>query len=186
MTIGIGGSYLGVDFVYEALKSHPKCKGDRVLKLIANVDPLDAAQKFASLDHEQVLFIVLSKTFTTAETMLNARTAKNWLLEKYAATSPALDAKAIVAAQICAVSTALDKTAAFGIESQNVFGFWNWVGGRFSVCSAIGALPLSLVFGFDIFQQFLDGARAMDRHFASAPLAHNFPVLMGLLAVYNA
>lgn len=94
---------------------------------------------------------MLSKTFTTAETMLNAETARNWLIEKYAASVPTLNAKEIVSAQICAVSTALDKTADFGIDSNNVFGFWNWVGGRYSVTSAIGAVPLSLVFGYDVF-----------------------------------
>merc|ERR1719343_990696 len=111
--------------------------------------------------------------------MLNARTLKAWIVKE-------LGNEAAVAKHVVACSTALEKTKAFGIDSANVFGFWDWVGGRFSVCSAVGVLPLSLQYGFDIVREFLDGAHAMDKHFASAPLEQNLPALLGLLTVWNA
>merc|ERR1719379_1659391 len=109
--------------------------------------------------------------------MLNAKTVKDWLIKE-------LGTPDCVAKHVAACSTALDKTKAFGIDSANVFGFWDWVGGRFSVCSAVGVLPLSLQYGFDIVREFLDGAAAMDVHFSTAPPAQNLPTLLGLLTVW--
>lgn len=130
----------------------------RTLKFIANVDPFDALQNFDALNHETTLFVVISKTFTTRETILNAKTARNWLIEKYSASQDTFDPQSIVSSHMCAVSTNLKGTKEFGILDSRVFKFWDWVGGRFSVCCAVGALPLSLVFGFDIFKKFLSGA----------------------------
>lgn len=182
LAIGIGGSYLGVEFVNEALKTDPEasklCEG-RKLKFLANVDPIDSKRALEGLNAETTLVLVVSKTFTTAETMLNARTVKEWLIKE-------LGSPDCIAKHVAAASTALDKTAAFGIDSNNVFGFWDWVGGRFSVWSAVGVLPLSLQYGFDMVSQFLDGGAAMDNHFMSAPMAENLPTLAGLLSVWNA
>merc|ERR1719199_339937 len=165
LAIGIGGSYLGVEFVNEALKTDPDgeqtCKGRR-LKFLANVDPIDVKRQLADLNAETTLVIVVSKTFTTAETMLNARTVKDWLIKE-------LKSDACVAKHVVACSTALEKTKAFGIDPNNVFGFWDWVGGRFSVWSAVGMLGLSLQYGFEICEEFLQGAQMMDEHFRSAP-----------------
>merc|ERR1719197_177208 len=180
--IGIGGSYLGVEFVFEALRTDPKAaeaaKG-RNLHFLANVDPIDVKRALMGVPAETTLVVVISKTFTTAETMLNAKTVKEWLIKE-------LGSPDCVAKHVAAASTALDKTSAFGIDSNNVFGFWDWVGGRFSVTSAVGVLPLSLQYGFDIVSQFMDGMAAMDEHFLKAPMAENLPTLAGLLAVWNA
>eukprot|EP00971_Amphidinium_carterae_P259679 5152556-Amphidinium_carterae.1 len=180
--IGIGGSYLGVECVFEALKTDPqaaeKAKG-RNLRFLANVDPIDVRRALSGLSAETTLVVVISKTFTTAETMLNARTVKEWLIKE-------LGSEACVAKHVVACSTAMEKTKAFGIDPANVFGFWDWVGGRFSVCSAVGVLPLSLQYGFEVVNAFLEGAHAMDEHFRTAPAKENLPVLMGLLSVWNA
>merc|ERR1719282_199861 len=181
LCIGIGGSFLGVEFVYEAWKTDPKCaeaaKGRR-LKFLANVDPIDVKRALEGYSAETTLVIVISKTFTTAETMLNARTIKDWLVKE-------LGTDAAIAKHVVACSTALDKTKAFGIDSENVFGFWDWVGGRFSVCSAVGVLPLSLQYGFDNVREFLDGCADVDKHFETVPFEQNLPVLLGLLTVWN-
>ncbi|CAK9026027.1 Glucose-6-phosphate isomerase [Durusdinium trenchii] len=182
LCIGIGGSYLGVEFVHEALRTDPagaQAAQGRSLRFLANVDPIDVKRALTGLNAETTLVVVISKTFTTAETMLNARTVKDWLLKE-------LKSEAAIAKHVIACSTALDKTKAFGIDSDNVFGFWDWVGGRFSVCSAVGVVPLSLQYGFDVVKKFLDGARAMDLHFKDAPLDRNLPTLLGLLSVWNA
>lgn len=179
--IGIGGSYLSVEFVFEALKTDPEAavaaRGRR-LRFLANVDPIDIKRALDGLSAETTLVLIVSKTFTTAETMLNARTVKQWLIKE-------LGSPDCIAKHVAACSTALDKTKAFGIDSKNVFGFWDWVGGRFSCWCAVGALPLSLQYGFDTVQKFLEGGRAMDEHFAKAPPNQNLPMLMGLLAVWN-
>lgn len=181
LAIGIGGSYLGVEFVNEALRTDPEaektCQGRR-LKFLANVDPIDVKRALGDLDASTTLVLVVSKTFTTAETMLNARTVKEWLIKE-------LGSPDCIAKHVAAASTALDKTKAFGIDDNNVFGFWDWVGGRFSVCSAVGVLPLSLQYGFPVVSQFLDGCAAMDQHFLTAPMAENLPTLVGLLEVWN-
>lgn len=142
---------------------------------------MDIARALAGLDPETTLIVVVSKTFTTAETMLNARTLKRWLIDNITGYNE----KDIIRQHMVAVSSAIPKAVDFGISAENVFGFWDWVGGRYSVCSAVGVLPLSLQYGFPIVQQFLAGAHNMDQHFLEAPLRVNFPVLLGLLGVWN-
>jgi glucose-6-phosphate isomerase len=169
VAIGIGGSFLGPEFVYEALRYEPTCKAASAgynLKFLANVDPTDFFRALEGIDVEESLFIIVSKTFTTAETMLNARTCKNHIKEAYKAkVTDEAQWDAIFGSHLCAVSTNLKSTAEFGIKDENVFGFWEWVGGRFSVSSAVGVLPLSLFYGYDNVAQFLAGCKAMDTHF---------------------
>jgi len=180
IAIGIGGSYLGGEFVSEALKTEPKAKNaskGRRLRFLANVDPIDVARATADLDPETTLVVVISKTFTTAETMLNARTLRNWVVQKLGAQA--------VSKHMVAVSTAIDKVTAFGIDPKNAFQFWDWVGGRYSVTSAVGLLPLALQYGYEVVEQFLAGARSVDQNFLTAPPRANLPVLLGLLGVWN-
>ena len=180
VAIGIGGSYLGPEFVYESLRNNPKCakaSAGRRLRFLANVDPIDVARALEGLNPETTLAIVVSKTFTTAETMLNARSIRAWLVKSLG--------KKAVANHMVAVSTNLPAVADFGIDPDNAFGFWDWVGGRYSVCSAVGILPLALQFGFKPLQEFLAGANMMDEHFRKAPLRKNLPVILGLLGVWN-
>lgn len=185
--IGIGGSQLGPEFVYEALRADAKANKaaeGRTLRFLANVDPVDFSLCTGDLDPEETLIVVISKTFTTAETMLNARTAKDWLLKGLAAKGYATTDE-IVSKHVAAVSTAIPKCVDFGIDEKNIFGFWDWVGGRFSVCSAVGLLPLSLQYSYEVMSDFLDGAHDMDEHFFETPLRENIPVLLGLLGVWN-
>ncbi|MBL8768566.1 MAG: glucose-6-phosphate isomerase [Planctomycetes bacterium] len=180
VAIGIGGSYLGPEFVAEALRTDGACAkaaAGRRLRFLANVDPIDVARALDGLDPATTLVVVISKTFTTAETMLNAKTVRAWLVKK-------LGAKA-VARHMVAVSTNLDAVAKFGIDPANAFGFWDWVGGRYSVCSAVGLVPLALHYGWKPIERFLAGAHSIDEHFASAPLRKNLPVLLGLFGVWN-
>jgi len=185
VNIGIGGSDLGPVMVYEALK--PRADAGIEARFISNIDPTDLAQTTADLDPETTLFIVASKTFTTLETLTNARLARDWLwagLQQSGAIDDTDEAKKdAVAHHFVAVSTALDKVAEFGIDTDNAFGFWDWVGGRYSVDSAIG-LSLELALGPDVFEELLAGFHAIDVHTASTPLAQNVPVLMGLLNVW--
>lgn len=180
VAVGIGGSFLGPLFIHTALKTEPvaarACEG-RVLRFLANVDPIDVARALNGLNPEETLVVVVSKTFTTAETMLNARTVRKWLIAQLGPES--------VAKHMVAVSTNLKLVKEFGIDPANAFGFWDWVGGRYSVCSAVGMLPLSLMYGFDVMQEFLMGANNIDDHFKNMPLDQNIPVLMGLLSVWN-
>jgi len=152
VAIGIGGSYLGPEFVYEALRfdegANAEAQG-RKLKFLANVDPVDICRAIEDVDFEETMFVIVSKTFTTAETMLNARTIKRKIVEFFAGKVENSDSEAALKAHLCAVSTNHAATDAFGIARENVFGFWDWVGGRFSVSSAVGLLPLSLHYGFD-------------------------------------
>ena len=187
VNIGIGGSDLGPVMAYEALAPyrHPELE----CRFISNIDPTDAATTLRDLEPETTLFIVSSKTFGTLETLTNARLCKAWLLDALRA-SGAIDAgseadAAAVSRHFVAVSTALDKVAAFGIDPANAFGFWDWVGGRYSVDSAIGT-SLVVAIGPERFADFLAGFHAMDEHFRSTELAHNVPVLMGLLNVWYA
>ncbi|MES1908834.1 MAG: hypothetical protein MHM6MM_001695 [Cercozoa sp. M6MM] len=181
VVVGIGGSYLGTEFLYETLRMHPECRQSaqgRRLHFVANVDPYSATKVMQTLDATSTLVIVVSKTFTTAETMLNARTLRRWLLQSLGEG---------YGKHMAAVSAAPEKVTQFGIDANEaMFEFWDWVGGRFSVTSAVGMLPLSLVFGFDIAREILAGARDMDRHFVETenPL-ENLPVLLALLAVWN-
>lgn len=181
LAIGIGGSYLGPRFVSEAIRMHRDAYAGaqgRTLRFLANVDPVDVAIAREGLDPASTLVVVVSKTFTTAETMLNARTMRKWIVD-------ALGEDA-VGKHMIAVSTNAKGVSDFGIDAQNnMFGFWDWVGGRYSVCSAVGVLPLALQYGFDVVQTFLDGAHDMDEHYRTAPIAQNLPVLLGLLGVWN-
>jgi glucose-6-phosphate isomerase len=174
VNIGIGGSDLGPAMAVEALKAYSQ--RDLDVYFVSNVDGTHFAEISRQLDPETTLFVVASKTFTTQETMTNAVTARAWLLD-------ALHDKAAVARHFVAVSTNANGVAAFGIDTDNMFGFWDWVGGRYSMCSAVG-LPVMLAIGPDNFGQMLDGFHAMDRHFAETPLARNMPVLLGLLGVW--
>ncbi|MDN5766182.1 MAG: glucose-6-phosphate isomerase [Humibacillus sp.] len=185
VNIGIGGSDLGPVMVYEALK--PYVKAGLSARFISNIDPTDAAQKTAGLNPETTLFIVASKTFTTLETLTNARLCRAWLLENLQQNG-AIDGGDVAAAEaiakhFVAVSTALDKVADFGIDPENAFGFWDWVGGRYSVGSAIGT-AVAVTVGPENFADFLAGMHAIDRHFVEADLAENVPALMGLLNVW--
>ena len=185
LSIGIGGSDLGPVMVYEALKPYADAGID--CTYVSNIDPNDMAEKVRGLDPETTLVIVVSKTFTTLETLTNAREAKTWMLESLRAAgaidgTPEQDAEAI-RRHFVAVSTALDLVADFGIDPENAFGFWNWVGGRYSVDSAVG-LSLIVVFGPERFQQFLEGFHAIDRAFVETPLEENVVALMGLLNVW--
>jgi glucose-6-phosphate isomerase len=185
VNIGIGGSDLGPVMVYEALK--PYLLQGLEARFVSNIDPTDVAQKTADLDPETTLFIVASKTFGTLETLTNARLARAWLWEGLAAAGALEDTDdartAAVGRHFVAVSTALDKVAAFGIDPANAFGFWDWVGGRYSVDSAIGT-SLAVAFGPDRFRELLAGFRAMDEHFRTTPFERNVPALMGLLNVW--
>jgi glucose-6-phosphate isomerase len=172
VNIGIGGSDLGPAMATLALA--PYHDGPRA-HFVSNVDSANIADTIATLDPARTLVIVASKTFTTIETMTNARTAQAWMRE-------ALGDKA--GKHFAAVSTALDKTEAFGIDEDRVFGFWDWVGGRYSVWGAVG-LPLMIAIGPERFAEFLTGAWEMDRHFVEAPLARNMPVLLGLAGVWH-
>ena len=185
VNIGIGGSDLGPVMVYEALK--PYVTPGLEARFVSNIDPTDVAEKTKGVDPETALFIVASKTFTTLETLTNARLARDWLLNELT-ESGAIDGSDeqradAIAKHFVAVSTALDKVAAFGIDPANAFGFWNWVGGRYSVDSAVG-LPLVLTLGPANFADFLAGFHALDRHFVTAEPAQNVPLLMGLLNVW--
>ena len=185
VSIGIGGSDLGPVMVYEAMKPYLDAGID--CRYISNIDPNDMAEKVKGLDAETTLVIIVSKTFTTLETLTNAREVKAWMLEQLRDCgavdgSAEQDAEAI-AKHFVAVSTALDLVADFGIDPENAFGFWNWVGGRYSVDSAVG-LSLIIALGPERFQQFLAGFRAIDEYFESTPLEENVVALMGLMNVW--
>ncbi|CEI31628.1 glucose-6-phosphate isomerase [Propionibacterium freudenreichii] len=185
VNIGIGGSDLGPVMVYEALKPY---KHDRIeCRFISNIDPADMYEKTHDLDAETTLFIVASKTFTTLETMTNARMAKNWLINSLQ-SSGAIDGTAesrarAIKRHFVAVSTNAEKVSEFGIDHANMFGFWDWVGGRYSVDSAVGLSAL-IAIGPDNWQDFLEGFLAIDKHFMITPIAENVPALMGLLNVF--
>ncbi|HLI59664.1 MAG TPA: glucose-6-phosphate isomerase [Solirubrobacteraceae bacterium] len=174
VNIGIGGSDLGPVMAYEALRHY----ADRglTLRFVSNVDSTDFAEKTRDLDPAQTLFIVSSKTFTTLETMTNARTARAWTLD-------ALGDEAAIARHFVAVSTNAEKVAEFGIDTDNMFGFWDWVGGRYSMDSAIG-LSTMIAIGPENFSEMLAGMHELDEHFRTAPLERNLPVIMGLLCVW--
>jgi glucose-6-phosphate isomerase len=174
INIGIGGSDLGPVMAYEALRHYSQ--RDLQCRFVSNVDGTDFFEATHDLDPAETLFIVCSKTFTTLETLTNARTARAWALDKLG------DEKA-VAKHFVAVSTNADEVAKFGIDTANMFGFWDWVGGRYSMDSAVG-LSTMLAIGTENFRAMLDGFHAMDEHFRSAPFAQNLPVLMGLLTLW--
>ena len=174
INIGIGGSDLGPVMAYEALKHYSQ--RNLVFRFVSNIDGTDFAEATVDLDAEETLFIIASKTFTTLETMTNANTAREWTLAK-------LKDEKSIAKHFVAVSTAEKEVTKFGIDTANMFGFWDWVGGRYSMDSAIG-LSTMLAVGPDNFRKLLAGFHAMDEHFRTAPLEKNLPVLMGLLSVW--
>ena len=176
VNIGIGGSDLGPVMAYEALKHYSR--RDLVFRFVSNVDGIDFVEAVHDLDPAETLFIVSSKTFTTLETMTNAESARDWLLEGLGGNKKA------VAKHFVAVSTNAEKVSAFGIDTANMFGFWDWVGGRYSMDSAIG-LSTMLAVGPKNFRAMLDGFHQMDEHFRTAPFGNNLPVIMGLLSVWN-
>jgi glucose-6-phosphate isomerase len=185
VNIGIGGSDLGPVMAYEALL--PYVQEGLSVRFVSNIDPTDVAEKTKDLDPQTTLVIVASKTFTTLETLTNARLARTWLLDGLRAAGAIDDsdeaAGSAVAKHFVAVSTALDKVAEFGIDPENAFGFWDWVGGRYSVDSAIGT-SLVVAIGSDNFTDFLAGFRTIDEHFRSTEVRRNVPALMGLLNVW--
>jgi len=175
VNIGIGGSDLGPVMAYEALKHYSE--RSRTFRFVSNVDGIDFVEATHDLDPAETLFIVSSKTFTTLETLTNAETAREWLLN-------GLDGnRAAVAKHFVAVSTNAEKVSSFGIDTANMFGFWDWVGGRYSMDSAIG-LSTMLAIGPDNFRAMLNGFHAMDEHFRTAPFERNLAVLLGLLVVW--
>jgi glucose-6-phosphate isomerase len=174
INIGIGGSDLGPVMAYEALRHYSK--RDLTFRFVSNVDGTDFVESTRDLDPAETLFIVSSKTFTTLETMTNARTARKWALD-------ALGDEGAVAKHFVAVSTNAEGVAGFGIDTDNMFGFWEWVGGRYSMDSAIG-LSTMLAIGPEQFAQMLAGFHAMDEHFRETPIERNLPAIMGMLAVW--
>ena len=175
VNIGIGGSDLGPVMAYQALRAY----SDRSLsfRFVSNIDPTDVTEAVLDLDPATTLFIVSSKTFTTLETLTNARSARQWLLAGLGGDESA------VGKHFVAVSTNEANVREFGIDTRDMFGFWDWVGGRYSVDSAIG-LSLMLAIGADDFREFLAGFHDLDLHFATAPLEHNLPVILGLLGIW--
>ena len=174
VNIGIGGSYLGPEMAYRALR--PFSDRSMIFRFVANIDGADFSEATQDLDAAETLFIVSSKTFTTLETMTNAATARAWLVQK-------LGSDAAVAKHFAAVSTNIEGVTKFGIDEANIFGFWDWVGGRYSMDSAIG-LSTMIAVGPDNFRAMLAGFHAMDEHFRTAPAARNLPLLLGLLTVW--
>lgn len=173
VNIGIGGSDLGPVMVTEALR--PYTKADLRAHYVSNVDGAHIHDALSSLNPKTTLFIIASKTFTTDETMTNAHTARKWVADALG--------EGAVTGHFAAVSTNLEACADFGIPAERVFGFWDWVGGRYSIWSAIG-LPVAIAVGFENFSSFLSGAAEMDRHFLETPLEKNLPVIMGLMGVW--
>jgi glucose-6-phosphate isomerase len=175
INIGIGGSDLGPAMAYEALKHYSA--REMTFRFVSNIDATDFAEAVRDLDPAETLFIVSSKTFTTLETMTNAHTARDWMLKGLGVGEEA------IAKHFVAVSTNDSEVAKFGIDTANMFGFWDWVGGRYSMDSAIG-LSTMLAIGPDNFGAMLNGFHQMDEHFRTAPLERNLPALMGLLAIW--
>jgi glucose-6-phosphate isomerase len=174
VNVGIGGSDLGPVMAYEALKYY--CTRDITFRFVSNVDSTDFAEAVRDLVPEETLFVISSKTFGTLETLTNAESAKEWIVS-------ALGSPDAVASHFVAVSTNAERVSAFGIDTANMFGFWDWVGGRYSMDSAIG-LSTMIALGPDQFDELLSGFHDMDEHFRTAPLASNLPVLMGLLGLW--
>ncbi len=175
VNIGIGGSDLGPVMAYEALRFYSR--RDLTFRFVSNVDSTDLVEALRDLEADETLFIISSKTFGTLETLTNATSARAWLIEQ-------LGDESAVAKHFVAVSTNVEKVAAFGIDTENMFVFWDWVGGRYSMESAIG-LSTMLAIGPERYDELLDGFHAMDEHFRTTPFAANLPVLMGLLALWN-
>eukprot|EP01103_Thecamoeba_quadrilineata_P016487 TRINITY_DN5526_c0_g1_i2.p1 TRINITY_DN5526_c0_g1~~TRINITY_DN5526_c0_g1_i2.p1 ORF type:complete len:451 (+),score=94.96 TRINITY_DN5526_c0_g1_i2:85-1353(+) len=183
VNIGIGGSDLGPLMVTEALK--PYVKRDLRLHFVSNVDATHLVETLLKVDPERVLFLVASKTFTTQETMTNALSARDWLSKKIREQRPGVDEAASLAKHFVAISTNTTEVVKFGILAENMFPFWDWVGGRYSLWSAIG-LSIALGIGYQNFTELLAGAHDTDQHFRTAPLRQNVPVIMALIGIlYN-
>lgn len=178
VNIGVGGSHLGPQTVIEALRTHRT--GNVAVHFVSNVDGAQLADVLSELDAESTLFIVSSKTFTTRETMINARSALKWLQ----CAAPQESVEALLQEHFVAVTANAQQAQAFGVLPDRVFRFWDWVGGRFSLWSAIG-LPIAIACGFENFRALLDGAASMDRHFQETPLEDNAPVIMALLSLWH-
>lgn len=174
VNIGIGGSDLGPAMVVEALR--PYQRPDLTVRFLSNVDGSHAADILGACDPETTLFVVVSKTFSTQETLMNAATCRKWLVDRLG--------EGAVAKHFVAVSSNSKAVAGFGIDADNMFEFWDWVGGRYSLWSAVG-LSVAVAVGFDRFEELLEGAFAMDEHFRTAPLGANMPVILALLGVWN-
>ena len=174
INIGIGGSDLGPFMATRALAHYSQ--RDLTVRFVSNIDATDFAEKTRDLDPAETLFVVCSKTFTTLETLTNARTARRWCVD-------GLGDEAAVASHFAAVSTNAAAVEEFGIDPANMFGFWEWVGGRYSLCSAIG-LSLMIAIGPEQFAELLAGFHAMDEHFRTAPVDRNLPMILGLLGVW--
>ena len=203
LVIGTEGVNLGTEFVFEALVADKTCAAaaeGRTLHFLSNVDPVDCFLSTQSIDPERTLVVVIGKTFQTGETMLNARSVRDWLVKhlvtvKMSSDNPSVsenggDTKGIaeqdvMAKHMFAVSCHAGQCQSFGIPKSNVFVIWDWIVGRYSVCSAIGLLPLSLHFSYGVMEDFLRGSHDIDEHFFYAPLRNNIPVLLGLLGVWN-
>lgn len=185
ISVGIGGSYLGPEFLAECLKTDTEGVNSALgytLRFLCNVDPVDVERACADLDPEETIIVIVSKTFTTAETMLNARAMRQWLWD-FMGNDVEVVKKHVVA--VSSISS-IEKVKGFGIDTENYFfRFWDWVGGRYSVCSAVGGIPISLLYGYELFEKFLQGAHSIDDHFINTPFEKNLPVIMGLLGVWN-
>ena len=177
VNLGVGGSHLGPQTVIEALRAYRK--GDVAVHFVSNVDGAQLTDVLAGLDAESTLFIVSSKTFTTSETMTNARSALQWLRR----AAPEVSAEVLLQQHFVGVTSSPDKAQQFGILPERTYRFWDWVGGRYSLWSAIG-LPIAIACGYENFRTLLDGAAEMDRHFCEAPFEQNAPVIMALLSVW--
>jgi len=177
VAIGIGGSYLGPEYLAEACKAY--AKPGMNLRFVANVDSADFANKIQDLNPEETMCVIVSKTFTTAETMKNAETARDWMMSKLG------DKPEVISKHFVAVSTATEKVNAFGIDPANMFGFWDWGGGRYSATSAVGGVPLSLFLGYDKFEEILKGAYWMDQHFRKTAPEKNIPIISALIDIWN-
>ncbi len=174
VNIGVGGSDLGTAMAYESLKQYSN--RDIHLHFVSNIDATHLTETLRIIDPQKTLFIITSKTFTTQETIANATSARKWLEEKLG--------KKDISDHFVAVSQNTELAKEFGIKEENIFPIWNWVGGRFSIWSAVG-LPLCIAIGFDNFRKMLDGAKEMDEHFCSAPLHKNMPIMLGLIGMWN-
>lgn len=188
ISIGIGGSYLGSEFVYESLRTDPKAtklSQGRTLRFYANIDPLAFQRATFNLDPEETLIIVVSKSFTTRETMMNANLCKKWLLNAYKGNE-----KCLTNHFIAVSANPKLPVEKFNIAKENIFEFWSWVGGRYSVTSAVGILPLSLHFSYDLMEEFLSGANNIDQHFINNMkdkelLSKNIPFILGIMGIWN-
>ena len=186
VVVGIGGSSLGPAFVFEALKATPLFEkvGDRQVRFLANIDEVDTARAIAQLDAAETLVVVTSKSFTTRETLINACTLRQWLVEQMGWEGGAL-ASHITRQHIVACTGDVEAAECWGVNPELAFPFWDWVGGRYSVTSCVGQLPVALAFGPGVFDDFLAGCHAMDEHFTTAPMEANLPVMLGMLGVWN-